>query len=264
VTEALILTYHAVEEGPAPLCVDPALFREHVDSLVDSGAHALTLSELAAAAKRDEIPERAVAITFDDGCASVARFAAPLLAERGLCATVFCVSGHLGGVTDWPTQPASVPLFELATAAELEELVSMGIEIGSHGVEHFPLAYASEQRARAELLASKQALEQAVQAPVSSFAYPYGSPPSPVARALVRDAYSAACGTRLGTMRRDSDSFSLPRIDAHYLRRPELLGRAVTGGLRAYLRARALGARTRRLLTSDHVKPHPSARSPFG
>jgi peptidoglycan/xylan/chitin deacetylase (PgdA/CDA1 family) len=255
VTEALILTYHAVEPGPPPLCVDPGLFREHVDSLVDSGAHGLTLSELAGAAERDEIPERAVAITFDDGCASVARFAAPLLAERGLRATVFCVSGHLGGVTDWPTQPASVPVFELATAAELEELASMGIEIGSHGVEHFPLAFASEQRAREELLASKRALEQAVRAPVRSFAYPYGSPPSPVARALVREAYSAACGARLGTVRRDSDSFSLPRIDVHYLRRPELLGRAVTGGLRAYLHARGLGARARRLLKSDHDRP---------
>ena len=259
--EALILTYHAVEAGPPPLCVDPDLFREHVDTLVDSGARALTLSELAAAARRDDIPERAVAITFDDGCASVARTAAPLLTERGLRATVFCVSGHLGGVTDWPTQPASVPVFELATAAELEELASMGIEIGSHGVEHFPLAFASEQRARDELLASKDALEQAVRAPVLSFAYPYGSPPSPSARALLREAYSAACGTRLGIMRRDSDILSLPRIDVHYLRRPELLGRAVTGGLRAYLRARALGARARRMLKSDYEPPR-SAPSP--
>jgi peptidoglycan/xylan/chitin deacetylase (PgdA/CDA1 family) len=255
VSEALILTYHAVEEGPPPLCVDPALFREHVDTLVDSGARALTLSELVEAARRDAVPERAVAITFDDGCASVARFAAPLLAERQLSATVFCVSGHLGGVTDWPTQPASVPVFELATGDELEELTTMGIEIGSHGVEHFPLAFASTERAREELVTSKEALEQVVRAPVRSFAYPYGSPPNPAARALVEDAYLAACGTRLGTMRGDSDCLSLPRIDVHYLRSPELLGRAVTGGLRAYLRARALGARARRLLTSDHIRP---------
>jgi peptidoglycan/xylan/chitin deacetylase (PgdA/CDA1 family) len=255
VREALILTYHAVEPGPPPLCVDPDLFREHVDSLVDSGARSLTLSELAAAAGRDDIPERAVAITFDDGCASVARFAAPLLAERGLRATVFCVSGHLGGLTDWSTQPASVPVFELATAAEVEELAGMGIEIGSHGVEHFPLAFASEQRARDELLASKDALEQVVRAPVRSFAYPYGSPPSPPARALVRDAYSAACGTSLGIMRGDSDILSLPRIDVHYPRRPELLRGAVAGRFRAYLRGRALGARARRMLKSDYEPP---------
>jgi peptidoglycan/xylan/chitin deacetylase (PgdA/CDA1 family) len=260
VTDALILTYHAVEPGPPPLCIDPGLFRAHVDSLVDSGAHTLTLSELAAAAERDEIPERAVAITFDDGCASVARFAGPLLAERGLRATVFCVSGHLGGVTDWPTQPASVPVFELATAAELQELASIGIEIGSHGVEHFPLAFASEQRARQELLESKRALEQAVRVPVCSFAYPYGAPPSPAARALVPEAYSAACGGRVGAARPDSDRFALPRIDVHYLRRPELLGRAVTGGLRAYLRARGLGARARRLVKSDYGNPEQQAQ----
>jgi len=260
VREALILTYHAVEPGPPPLCVDPALFRAHVDSLVDSGAHTLTVSELAAALARDEIPERAVAITFDDGCASVARFAGPLLAERGLRATVFCVAGHLGGVTDWPTQPASVPVFKLATAAELEELASAGIEIGSHGVEHYPLAFASEQRAREELLESKRALEQAVRVPVRSFAYPYGAPPSRAARALLPEAYSAACGVRLGVLRANCDVFALPRVDAHYLRRPELLRRAVGGGLRPYLRARGLGARARRLVKSDYGDPEREAQ----
>ncbi len=257
--EALILTYHAVEPGPPPLCVEPELFRAHVDALVDSGAHTLTLSELAAAAADDAIPERAVAITFDDGCASVARFAGPLLSERGLSATVFCVSGHLGGVTDWPTQPPDVPVFELARAEELEELAGMGIEIGSHGVEHFPLAFASEERAHEELIESKHALEQAVGVPVRTFAYPYGAPPSPAARALVPEAYSAACGVRLGIMDADSDAFALPRVDVHYLRRPELLRRAVAGGLRAYLRARSVGARARRLVKTDYREPQGAA-----
>jgi peptidoglycan/xylan/chitin deacetylase (PgdA/CDA1 family) len=255
VRDALILTYHAVEPGPAPLCVEPELFREHVDALVESGANTLTLSELAAAAAADAIPERAVTITFDDGCASVARFAGPLLAERGLSATVFCVAGHLGGVTDWPTQPAGVPVFELARAEELEELAAMGIEIGSHGVEHFPLAFADERRAREELLESKDALEQAVGVPVRTFAYPYGAPPSPAARALVPEAYSAACGVRLGIMGAGSDVFALPRVDVHYVRRPELLRRAVGGGLRAYLRVRGLGARARRLVKTDYSEP---------
>ena len=56
-------------------------------------------------------------------------------------------------------------------------------------------------------------------------------------------------------MRTDSDVFALPRVDVHYLRRPELLGRAVGGGLRPYLRARSLGARARRLVKSDYGPP---------
>ena len=85
------------------------------------------------------VPARAVAITFDDGCASVARTAAPLLAERGLTATVFCVAGHLGGRNDWPTQHDRMPSLALAGADELVELHRAGVEIGAHGVAHAPL-----------------------------------------------------------------------------------------------------------------------------
>ena len=111
---AVVLTYHAVEDGPAPLCIDPELFRAQLDCLLEVGAEALTISGLAACLRDGTLPARAVALTFDDGCASVARTAAPLLAERGLTATVFCVAGHLGGQNDWPTQPNGMPSLALA------------------------------------------------------------------------------------------------------------------------------------------------------
>jgi peptidoglycan/xylan/chitin deacetylase (PgdA/CDA1 family) len=84
---ALILTYHAVERGPAPLCVDPGLFREHLDVLAGAGAAVLTVSQVAEAVRGGALPERAVAITFDDGFAGVAEHAAEALAERGMRAT---------------------------------------------------------------------------------------------------------------------------------------------------------------------------------
>ena len=49
---ALILTYHAVEPGPAPLCVDPGVFREHLAALADAGATVLTVSQMADAFRR--------------------------------------------------------------------------------------------------------------------------------------------------------------------------------------------------------------------
>src|SRR5204862_10841 len=74
-----------------------------------------------------------VAITFDDGFASVARTAWPLLAERGLTATVFCVAGYLGGANDWPTQATGAPRLPLADAASLTALAAEGVELGAHG-----------------------------------------------------------------------------------------------------------------------------------
>ena len=97
---ALVLTYHAVERGPAPLCVDPDLFVEHLDCILESGARALTVRELAEALREGALDRPSVAITFDDGFASVVESAGPLIAERGLPATVFCVAGHLGGTSD--------------------------------------------------------------------------------------------------------------------------------------------------------------------
>lgn len=248
----LLITYHAVEAGRSPLCIDPSLFRAHLDALRGCGAETLTISELAAGLRAGAVPERSVALTFDDGFASVARVAAPLIAERGLKATVFCVGGHLGGQNDWPTQRPDAPRLALASADELAELADAGFEIGSHGMEHAPLDSASDGLLDREVLESRAALESAVGAPARSFAYPYGAQPSPEARALVEQTYSAACTSALEVARAGADPFALPRVDAHYLRRPALLRRALLGSLGPYLGARRIGARARRVLVKDH------------
>lgn len=248
----LILTYHAVEDGPAPLCVDPKLFAEHVAVIAASGAKTLTVSELAAALRARNMPDHAVAITFDDGCASVVDQAAPILREHGIRATVFCVAGRLGGANDWPTQAAWAPRLRLATADALATLVGDGWEIGSHGVEHSPLANAGGDVARREVAESRQQLEQRVGAPVPSFAWPYGVRPSDAATALIAETYEAACAGGLAVVSADADPFALPRVDAHYLRNPALLRWALAGRLDLYLRARAAGARVRRLAARDY------------
>ncbi len=248
----LVLTYHAVEEGPPPLCLDPRTFRAHVEAVAESGVPVLTVSELAAALRAGALPERAVALTFDDGFASVARVAAPLLLERGLKATVFCVAGRLGGMNDWPTQPARAPRRALAGAAELADLARGGFEIGSHGMEHTPLAPAAGETLRREIAGSRRALEEAVGAPVASFAYPYGLLPGDEGRRLVAGEYTAACAGGLRPATASADPFALPRVDAHYLRRPERLRAALEGSATAYLAARRIGARARRAVRADH------------
>lgn len=251
----LVLTYHAIEAGRSPLCIEPALFREHLDVISRSGLPALTIGELAAGlASGSPLDGPAVAITFDDGLASVVEQAAPLLAERRLPATVFCVAGRLGGRSDWPSAAPGGFVRPLASRDALRELVAAGVEAGSHGMAHEPLVTDDTAVLRRELVDSRAALEDSLQAPVRSFALPYGALPSRSARTLLEATYDAACTTEPGVVKRGADVHALPRVDAHYLRRPALLARAIEGSLGAYLRARGLGARARRAFRTDYAR----------
>jgi peptidoglycan/xylan/chitin deacetylase (PgdA/CDA1 family) len=253
VARALIVTYHAVEPGDSPLCLDAELFGAHADAIAESGRRSVTVSGLADLLRAGALDEDVVAITFDDGFASVADTAAPLLLDRGLTATVFCVAGHLGLLNDWQSARARGHRSRLADAETLSGLAQAGFEIGSHGIDHSPLATASEDVAGREVVDSQIALEQALGVRVTSFAYPYGATPGPAIRGLVEATYEAACTTRLGQVSATSNPHALPRVDAHYLRRPELLRRALREGLGGTLRARGLVARARRTLVKDYV-----------
>ena len=249
---ALVLTYHAVEDGPPPLCVPPALFDAHLERLEALGATLLTVAELAAALESDSVPQRAVALTFDDGLASVADTAAPLLRARGMRATVFCVAGHIGGENDWPTQPAGVGRSPLAAEDDIARLAADGWEIGSHGFAHRPLDITPPEALEEELVQARAVLERVAGHPVTSYAYPYGAPPSERAREVVGRTYRAACATGLRLARPGDDLLAIPRVDAHYLRRVELLDRAVTDRGGAYLTVRRAGAWARRLVARDY------------
>jgi len=249
----LIITYHAVEPGPWPLCVSPELFRAHLDAVVASGARSVTVSQLVDERNSLASDERLVAITFDDGFASVAEHAAPLLLARGLTATVFCVAGHLGGRNDWASGPVGGFASSLASADQVRELADEGFEIGSHGFAHLPAAEASEAELEQELAGSREALQLLTGGPVRSYAYPYGSLPGPEGRTLVEQGYAAACTTRVALVGQRPDVHTLPRVDAYYLRRPELMTRALEGSLGPYLAARRLGSRARRAWRKDYV-----------
>jgi peptidoglycan/xylan/chitin deacetylase (PgdA/CDA1 family) len=253
VSFALVLTYHAVERGPAPLCVDPGLFAEHLDTILASGARVVTVRGLAAALREGTLSRPTVAITFDDGFASVAENAAPLLVERGLAATVFCVAGRVGGRSNWPSARPGTFTSDLASERELSDLAAHGIEIGAHGLHHEPLIVHDERVLRDEILHARALLEERLEVTVESFAYPYGAAPSPMARRLVAETYRTACTTTLGRVGPGSDPHALPRVDAHYTRRPVLLERAIAGSLDSYLRGRRVVARVRRLVRRDYA-----------
>jgi peptidoglycan/xylan/chitin deacetylase (PgdA/CDA1 family) len=97
-SKGVILMYHRIAEAdvdPWALCVTPQNFAEQL-AVIKAHYHPLSLQQLAQAQAEQAIPERAVAITFDDGYADNLYQAKPLLERYEIPATVFVVTGNLG------------------------------------------------------------------------------------------------------------------------------------------------------------------------
>lgn len=94
----LILLYHRVADSPPDpyaLCVTPQHFTEHLEVLRKE-SQLIRLQQLASALKDGDRPQRAVALTFDDGYANNLYQAKPLLERYDAPATVFVTAGYIG------------------------------------------------------------------------------------------------------------------------------------------------------------------------
>lgn len=80
-----ILAYHGIP--------DPARFALHLDHLVNRYRPVGSEQVIKAFAGGAHLPRRAVWVTFDDGCPEVVQEGLPLLAERGIPATLFVCPG---------------------------------------------------------------------------------------------------------------------------------------------------------------------------
>jgi peptidoglycan/xylan/chitin deacetylase (PgdA/CDA1 family) len=209
-----IITFHSLDDTGSVLSYPPADFEALVERILGDGVRVVPLAELLRGPGSG--PDR-VALTFDDGIRSVREVALPTLRRLRLPATVYVVSDWTGRTNRWPTQPADAPPLALMDWSELGELRDAGIEIGSHGRTHADLASCTEADARAEVEESGRRIEDALQVPVRTFAYPYGRW-SPAALAATRAAYASAVTCRLRYLSAGEDAHLLPRIDAYYLK----------------------------------------------
>lgn len=72
---------------------------------------------------------KAAALTFDDAFQDFADNAWPLIKARGMGATVFVVTGQIGGSNVWD-QGKGIPSVPLLSAEEIAELAAQGVEFG--------------------------------------------------------------------------------------------------------------------------------------
>jgi peptidoglycan/xylan/chitin deacetylase (PgdA/CDA1 family) len=177
---ARILCYHSVgtpEWGVND--VSPDQFRRHIEFALHIGYRFVAAEDIARTVGRpDEL-----AITFDDGLASVATNAAPVLREYGIPWTMFVVS-------DWASGRHAFGDGVLLDWRGIERIAAAGASIGSHSVSHPNLHLLSATRAADELFESRRAIEAHTGIVPRTFAIPFGQSRnwSPTAQRLAREA----------------------------------------------------------------------------
>jgi peptidoglycan/xylan/chitin deacetylase (PgdA/CDA1 family) len=212
-----ILMYHMITTPEAPiesrLCRTPDAFRQDMEQIHQAGYHVLPLSMvLDGIAGKVDLPEKAVAITFDDGIADVYENALPILQEFNYPSSVFIVSGCVNGYNDWG-MVFGLPRKRMLKSSEIRAMSEAGVDIGAHTVNHAWLGKSDKTVATREIRDSKAALEDILGKTVSTFAYPFGNWNQTARNAVIEAGYLGACSTMPGRNKKDTDRYLLHRTE---------------------------------------------------
>lgn len=214
---AAILMYHQVESsGPATrMCCPVAAFTAQMRWLKDSGRPLVNVGDVVAAASGErQLPDGAVAVSFDDGYDAFLEAALPVLQEFAIPSTVFAVVDRIGMDNDWIGED-SLPRRPLLNAPRLASLPSQGVTVGSHSLTHPRLTGLDDRALARELCESRERLAELFGFNVDLLAYPYGDYDDRVCEAARLAGYSGACSTRSGFNALGENPFALRRIDIY-------------------------------------------------
>jgi peptidoglycan/xylan/chitin deacetylase (PgdA/CDA1 family) len=198
-----VLVYHSVSDRPARRdrrwTVSRAEFAAHAKAIKASGREALCISELAKGLRAERpLPERPVAVTFDDGYADTYDAVERLLAH-GLSSTVYITTGEVGAANRLSPK-------QLAELAQ-----SRCVELGAHAVQHRRLDELDDRELAHEIRTSKVELEDLTRSGVSSFAYPHGAYDRRAREAVIVAGYRSAAAVKNAVSHPGDDPFAIAR-----------------------------------------------------
>jgi peptidoglycan/xylan/chitin deacetylase (PgdA/CDA1 family) len=131
--EVPILCYHHITENPEnDSSITPEQFRQEMAYLQENGYTTVSVDELIRyVEKGEELPEKPVCITFDDGYLSNYEIAFPILQQYGMKATIFVIGSTLGDTEFY--KDTMYPITPHFNEEQAKEMVDSGlISIQSH------------------------------------------------------------------------------------------------------------------------------------
>ena len=234
-----VITYHSIDPSGSAISISESDFRRHIRWLASSGPPVVSLEALVASPSDSD----AIALTFDDGFQSFGAIAVDLLSEHGFPSTVFVVTGKVGGTNTWEADiGSSLPVLPLLDWAGIARAREAGVAVGSHGRTHRPLKALAPAELAKEVAGSLADLQRELATSATAFCYPYGEAATRERDAVAR-SYRLAVTTELRTVEPADDPYTLPRVDAYYLRAPGRLESFGTPAFERYLSVRRGGRR---------------------
>jgi peptidoglycan/xylan/chitin deacetylase (PgdA/CDA1 family) len=190
-----------------------------MDFLLKKNFYIASLDEIVGYLKGEIIlPQKCVAITFDDGFKDNFTFAYPILRERNIRATIFITTGLIEQSLSFKRCfPHSSISDEKGTTAnfltwrEIEIMAKHGLEFEPHSHTHVNLTMISELQAQEEIGISKNIIEKRLGKKARHFCYPYGIYNDSIIGLVEQYGFIAAWTVANEIIRRGLHYYKLPR-----------------------------------------------------
>jgi peptidoglycan/xylan/chitin deacetylase (PgdA/CDA1 family) len=177
-------------------------------ALARAGWRTLSLSEFAT----PHAARRTFLLTFDDGYASLAEHAYPILADLDFTATTFLITDYVGGTNTWDVQYTWNRLQHLSWP-EIEQWRARGFDFASHGATHRRLTWLDDAAIETELRGSREMLMARLGADAGrAIAYPFGA----VDDRVVRHAQNAGYELGFAGVKGSGEALQLSRVPVYF------------------------------------------------
>lgn len=195
------LLFHSVIPGsllPNLSCYSVKNFERLITLLKNKNYIGVTV----ASQHKNIMDKKPILITFDDGFQCIEENALRILDRENFNATIFCVTGYNGKMSNWDVYSNTMHLDNNA----IRRIAQKGHEIGSHTATHAFLPYLSDAELKTELETSKKILEDITGQKVNSISFPFGGINQRVWK------FAQEAGYKFGTIYRDHKKNSSPDL----------------------------------------------------
>ena len=208
-----VLCYHRIG-GPLELGVTRvgrSVFARQMTALAQAGWHTVSLAEFEAA-RAPHAARRTFLLTFDDGYASLAEHAFPILADLGFTATTFVITDYVGKANTWDVRYTWERLPHL-TWEQIEHWRTRRFDFGSHGATHRRLTWLNDDAVGADLGRSREVLRARLGPDAGrAVAYPFGA----VDARIVRQAATAGYELGFGGVKASGERLNVARVPVYF------------------------------------------------